>query len=323
MSLRVEPFSGETGEWDAFVERQGGTHFHRYGWRQLFEQVLGHDCLYMAARDQAGRLAGVLPLVRVKSLVFGHYLVSVPFVNYGGPVGSDDAIRLLSDWAADQARSDGVKLLELRSRGPLPVELPVSHRKITVVLDLPPQGPDALMKRFEAKLRSQVRRPAREGIEVRFGADQVGPFFQVFSRHMRDLGTPTMPKRLFEAMARVFPDAWFGCAWMGDLPVAAGAGFVWGNEFEMTWASSLQAYKRFSPNMGLYWAFMRRAIGSGRIFLSSDSLFSCSRRTRSSSAKTVLAERRFQPERARYMRAKLKGRRMLSSLGEKGGPMTG
>jgi serine/alanine adding enzyme len=263
VSLRVEPFSGEVGQWDAFVERHGGTHFHRHGWRQVFEQALGHECLYMAARDDTGTLAGVLPLVRVRSLVFGHYLVSVPFVNYGGPLGGDEAVRLLSSWAADRARSDGVRLLELRSRTPLSIELPVSHRKITVVLDLPSEGPDALMKRFEAKLRSQVRRPAKEGIEVRFGPDQVEPFFRVFSRHMRDLGTPTMPSRFFEEIARTFPDAWFGCAWLGDVPVAAGAGFVWGSEFEMTWASSLQQYNRFSPNMGLYWAFMRRAMEQG------------------------------------------------------------
>ena len=55
---------------------------------------------------------------------------------------------------------------------------------------------------------------------------------------MRDLGTPTLPRRFFEAIARKFPgDAWFVCAWLDGTPVAAGAGFRWGCEFEMTWAS--------------------------------------------------------------------------------------
>ena len=39
-------------------------------------------------------------------------------------------------------------------------------------------------------MRSQVRRPQKEGVTVRFGPDQVAPFFEVFARHMRDLGTP-------------------------------------------------------------------------------------------------------------------------------------
>lgn len=161
------------------------------------------------------------------------------------------------------ADSSGVKLLELRSAIELPVDLPVSHRKVTVVLDLPADA-DGLMKAFPTKLRSQVRRPEKEGVTYAFGADQVDPFFTVFSRHMRDLGTPTQGRRLFEAIARAFPDdAWFGCAWLGGRPIAAGAGFRWGTEFEMTWASALSEFNRTSANMGLYRAFMERAIAEG------------------------------------------------------------
>lgn len=259
----MRPFAGAADEWDAFVRAQAGwTAFHLYAWRGIYEEVSGHEAFYLEARDPVGVMVGVLPLVRVKSLVFGHYLVSLPFVNYGGPLGSTEAVRALSDWAVDRAREDRVKLLELRSRVELPLDLPVSHRKVTVVLDLP-KSPEALMKSFEAKLRSQVRRPAKEGIAVRFGPDQVGPFFEVFSRHMRDLGTPAQPRRLFECIAGRCPEAWFGCAWLGNVPVAGGAGFVWNGEFEMTWASSLYAYNKLSPNMGLYWAFMERAVREG------------------------------------------------------------
>ncbi len=264
MTLAVEPFQGSADEWDGFVRRQAGwSHFHLLGWRTVYQRVSGHECLYFAARDQAGRLAGVLPLVRVRSLLFGHYLVSLPFVNYGGPLGSDEAVRLLASAAVDRADQDGVKLLEFRNRGPLPLELPASHRKITVVLDLPPEGPDALFKRFEPKLRSQIRRPQKEGVSVRFGPDQVAPFFEVFAAHMRDLGTPTQPRKLFTTIAELFPDAWFGCAYLGERPVACGAGFRWGSEFEMTWASSLSAYNKVAPNMLLYWSFMERAMAEG------------------------------------------------------------
>ena len=141
--------------------------------------------------------------------------------------------------------------------------MPVSHRKITVLLDLPGSEP-ALMKQLDAKLRSQVRRPQKEGVTVKFGADQVEPFFHVFAQHMRDLGTPTQPRLLFDTIAAIFPeDAWFGCAWLEGRPVACGCAFAWGSEVEMTWASSLNAYKRIAPNMLLYYRFMERAIDAG------------------------------------------------------------
>jgi serine/alanine adding enzyme len=221
--------------------------------------------VYLAARDGLGQLAAVLPLVRVKSLVFGHYLVSMPFLNYGGPLGTDQGIRAVTDEACRLADSGGAKLLELRSRVALPLDLPVSHRKITVVLDLPEgRDPARLWQALGSKLRAQVKRPQKEGLEVRFGPDQIEPFFRIFARHMRDLGTPTQPRALFEALPRYFGDSvWFACAYLGDEPTAAGCGFRWGDEFEMTWASALSSYKRLAPNMLLYWAFMDRAVREG------------------------------------------------------------
>ena len=262
--IRVERLTGAAADWDAFVRSQREwTPFHLLAWRDVISRVFGHPTIYLAAREGTA-LVGVLPLVLVKSPIFGRFLVSMPFVNYGGPLGSDDAVRALVDEATRIAVTERVKLLELRSRTQLPLDLAVSHRKITVVLDIPAGEPDRLFKSFESKLRSQVRRPQKEGIEVRFGRDQLDPFYEVFARHMRDLGTPVQPKRLFTALADAFgDDLWIGAAWYQGQPVAGGVGFRWGTEFEMTWASSLYAFNKLSPNMALYWSFMERACNAG------------------------------------------------------------
>ena len=272
--ITVDRFAGSADEWDAVVRDAGHaapgdwTHFHLYGWRTVIGEVLGHECPYLVARDGGGRAVGVLPLVRVRSRIFGHYLVSMPFLNYGGPIGSQAAQQALVNAAVRLATEQSVDLLELRSPTALPVELPVSHRRITVVLDLSSGGPEQIWKALDAKVRSQVRRPQKEGVEMRWGSDQVRPFFAVFARHMRDLGTPTQPLRLFEAIAATFPnDVWIGCAYFQGRPVAAGWGFRWRDEVEITWASALSAYNRIAPNMLLYWGFIERAAKEGcRLF---------------------------------------------------------
>jgi serine/alanine adding enzyme len=261
---RIERFTGSAVEWNTFARSQRGyTHFHRYEWRALIERVFGHECIYLAAYDEQGAVQGILPLVRVKSIVFGHYLVSMPFVNYGGPLGTDAGVRAVVGEAVALARAGNVKLLELRSRTPQPIDLPASHRKITVLLDLA-GTPDAVFKRFEPKLRSQIRRPQKEGVTVKFGATEAEGFYRVFAEHMRDLGTPVQSRTLFSAIAETFPDdAWFACAYLRGEAVAGGCGFRFGDEFEMTWASSLRAYNREAPNMLLYWSLMERAMESG------------------------------------------------------------
>ena len=260
----VETFQGTPQQWDTFVRAQPGwTHFHLWGWKAVIERVFGHECIYLAHKDETGRLTGVLPLVRVRGL-FGHFLVSMPFLNYGGPLGSDAAVIRLVEHASELARRKRVKLLELRSRSPLPIEMPVSHRKLTVLLDLQAGNPEATWKQFEPKIRTQVRRSMKDGATMRFGNQELDPFFSVFSTHMRELGTPTQSRRFFETILEVFPeDTWFGSVYLNDVVVASGCGFKWGTEFEMTWSSALPAYKQLRPNMLLFWSFMERAAKEG------------------------------------------------------------
>ena len=263
--VSVSLFGGADKEWDDFVRAQPNwTHFHLIGWRAIIGRVLGHECPYLVARETATeRIVAVLPLVRVRSLLFGHYLVSMPFLNYGGPLGREDGVRALATEAVAIAARTGVKLLELRSRTALPVALQVSHRKLTVVLDLP-SDPDALWASLPGKLRSQIKRPRKDGVDVRFGVEQLDAFHQVFAHHMRDLGTPSLPKALFEVIADVFPDdVHFAVAYHDGQPIACGCGFLWNGEFEMTWASALRSHRAMSPNMLVYWELMHRMVGAG------------------------------------------------------------
>ncbi len=263
-TIQVQPFTGSVTEWNNFAAAQHGfTAFHRLEWSDVITRVHRNEVLALAARDVAGTLRGALLLARLKSAAFGHYLVSMPYLNYGGPLGDDDAVRALCEHANALAASQGVKLLEMRSARELPVDLPVSTRKITVVLALEGNA-ESVFNKFKAKLRSQVRRPAKEGVEIRMGAGQVDAFHQVFARHMRDLGTPAQPRSFFRAIAELFgDDAWFATAWLKGQPIACGAGFRWGSEFEITWASSLREYNKVSANMGLYWALIERAANEG------------------------------------------------------------
>lgn len=264
--LQIRAYAASPEEWDDFVcSCAGWTHCHLYGWRRVIERAMGHRAHHLAARDANGRLVGVLPLTRVRSVLFGDYLVSMPFLNYGGPLGTDAAVAGLAQSAARLADEFGCRLMELRSRYELPVDLPASQRKVTVTLPLPPGDPEALLNSFKSKVRSQVRRPMKEGVEVEFGHDQLDGFYEVFAQHMRDLGTPVLSRVWFEEIAATFADsAWIGCARLSDgTPVAGGFGFRWDREFEMTWASALWAYSRIAPNMLLYWRFMERAVREG------------------------------------------------------------
>lgn len=256
---------GEEPEWDAFLAGDGqGTFCHLSGWGRVLRDALGHSTHYLLARDRGGAVAGLLPLARVQSRLFGDFLVSLPFLNDGGPIGAPEVRSALCAQAIDLARRSRVDLLEIRSRYPVPGPLNDASRKVTVLLPLPATPRELWENTLRAKVRSQIRRPQKEGMEVRFGPGQLPAFYRVFARNMRDLGTPVLPRRLFEAILREFPEqVHFGVVYHGAEAVAAGCGFRWQGEFEMTWASALREFNAMAPNMLLYWAFMERVIEEG------------------------------------------------------------
>jgi len=263
MTLSVREYAGSADAWNAFAAASaGGTFCHWHGWRGVIERAFGHECHSLAAYD-GETLAGILPLVRVKSLVFGHYLVSMPFLNYGGPLGTPAAARALAGHAVELARAGRVKLLELRSTAPLEVDLAASHRKLTVVLDLP-GTPEALWKQLSHGMRNKIRKPQKEGVEVRIGPAEAEPFWEIFAEHMRDLGTPTLPLRWFTVLREAFGDGvWFACAYHGGRPIAGGCGFVTPREFELTWSSALNRHRDLRANVLLHYAFMEAAVRRG------------------------------------------------------------
>lgn len=247
-------------EWDAFVgEAPQATLYHLSGWKGVIERSFGHRTHYLMSLDGAQLVKGILPLVHLKSRLFGSFLVSLPYFNYGGACAVDEATArgLLAD-AVELARELGAEHIELRhTHNSLP-ELPVKQEKVSMRLALP-SDPELLFRSFDSKLRSQIRRPQKEGMVASIGgAEELDAFYAVFSENMRDLGTPVYGKAFFRNILETFPDR----TWIGTVrdregrPVAAGFLVEFRGVMEVPWASSLRRFNRFSPNMLLYWRML-------------------------------------------------------------------
>lgn len=112
VTVRERPGAG----WDEFVRaRPAASIYLLSGWSLLARDVFGHQAFFIESHDAGGALNGVLPLVRQKSLLFGDFLTSIPFFNYGGALADTPEItQALMDQARVQAQSLGCRYLELR-----------------------------------------------------------------------------------------------------------------------------------------------------------------------------------------------------------------
>jgi len=262
----------DAAAWDEYVAAHpDGFGSHEWAWREIFERVFGHTCHYLAARAESGKIAGVLPIVEIRSLLFGRSMTSLPFLNFGGVLAASDAVaRQLLASAGELARSRGCRHVELRHIGRVFDHLPCRQHKVTMRLGLCSAGASApasadLWDRIDRKARNQVRKAQKSNLTVeRGGVDLVPAFYQVFSRNMRDLGTPVYPARLFDAIMRRFPErARIIIVRLAGVPIAAGLTIRTREMVEIPWASSIRDYNHLCPNHLLYWHALETAVAEG------------------------------------------------------------
>ncbi len=145
--------------WDEYIARSGRSipSYHP-AWLSVAEQGLGQRP-YMVEAVQGGEVRGLLPLVFMKSLLFGRFLVSMPYLNYGGVTSDDEEMaRLLIDRAIDLADQLDVRYLQLRSQQAIdhPRLTTKASIKVNVTRALPSTA-DALWSQLGTKVRNQVR----------------------------------------------------------------------------------------------------------------------------------------------------------------------
>lgn len=258
---------GAAARWDAFVAgHPRGTLCHTSHWVKFAAEAFGFEAAWILQETIGGELTGVLPLVCQRSRLFGDRWVSLPYLNYGGPLAADtDAERPLMEAAATLARGTRVKVLEIRDTA-LRVNYAVRTHKATLVLQLPTTV-DELSDRLGAKLRSQIRRADREQPEVREGgAELIADFYPVFAETMRDLGTPVYPRRFFELMFdRVGADCRIVIVRLAGEPAAVAVLTHGRDTVEIPWAGSLRRFRPAAVNMRLYWECLRHAVESRRL----------------------------------------------------------
>lgn len=256
----------EVSAWNAYVLKSPlTTGYHLAEWRRVIEEAFGHRTYYLAVKTQDGAVQGIVPLVLLASRAFGRFLVSLPFVNYGGLVADSSEGRvLLEAHAIEQAKALNADHIELRHEDTTGTSWVSSERKVSMRLSLT-NSYEQLLKGFPSKLRSQIRRAQKEGMTVRIGGSEcIEEFYAVFSRCMRDLGTPVYAKGFFARILEVFQKETRICVVShGGTPVAAGLLYGFRSSLEIPWAASDKRFNKLSPNMLLYGSVLEYACQQG------------------------------------------------------------
>ncbi len=287
----------QPADWDRYVlDHFQGSPFHLFGWKGIFERVYHLPTFYLMAVEKPAEhrpplaprsaVRGILALALINSGPTRRRLVSLPYVDVAGVLAEDrrSETRLLAE-AIRIAQANQVRWIELRQHTLLkcdpsnPASRPmdgdfkldtqvrswrVSSHKASLQRPLPADA-QQLMQSFKSKLRSQIKKAFKNELTHEVGGASLLPdFYRVFSRNMRDLGSPIHSRRLFESVFDTFGDrAKVALVRRGGHPVAASIVLHHNNRLHNPWASSVKAFRNLGTNMLLYWTMLAHACDRG------------------------------------------------------------
>jgi FemAB-related protein (PEP-CTERM system-associated) len=264
----VKLFEPQASEgWNRFVrEHADGTFFHLAEWREVMQRAFGHRTHYLYAQSAAG-IVGVLPLVQVKSVLFGHALVSTPFCVYGGILASTpQAHAALTQAACELGKSLGVDHIEMRNRRQQHPGWASKDLYVTFRRPIAPD-PEANMQAIPRKQRAMVRKGIQKGLRSEIDAN-VDRMYAIYSESLRNLGTPVFSRRYPRVLLEVFREH---CEVLtvldGQQPIASVLSFLFRDEVLPYYGGSTLAARSVAGNDFMYWQVMENARQRGaRVF---------------------------------------------------------
>ena len=250
--------------WQEYLDRFAGPALgNRWEWEEVYD-VYGLQVERLIAL-RVDQVVGVVSLVCQRSMVFGRQLVSLPWLDAAGVLAADEAAeQALLDAVVQLANKQGVDTVQLRQLQPLQSWQQPRTDKVLMQLDLPASSQE-LWKSFAPKVRNQVRKAEKSGLRYTAADSQsLAEFFDVYSRNMRDLGSPSHSRHLLQRVCQVFgDDASLHLVRLDGKTIGAGLTLANGTALEIPWASSLRGYNRYCVNHLLYWNILRGACQVG------------------------------------------------------------
>lgn len=252
---------GEVARIEGFVERMGGTPFHRPAWLRAVERGTGQIATGLVA-EKGGQIIGWLPLTEVHSPFFGRALVSSGFAVGGGVLAHGERTALmLCRHAEELAARRSCQTIEMRG-GALPDDWDITTTShCGFVADLAADEETQLLA-IPRKQRAEIRKGLKLELVTETGRTKAdrAVHYAIYAESVRNLGTPVFPRALFDAVLDAFgADADILTVRHEGVAVASVLSLYHGGAVMPHWGGGTFAARHLRANEVMYFQLMLHA----------------------------------------------------------------
>lgn len=250
-------------EWERFVgDRANATVFHTLGWKRAVESAFGYTPRYRLVTDRDRTVAAV-PGFEVPT-VFGT-TVTTPFGEYGFPLIDGESEPILAALAEVTSPLETLILKESdwsETTGYSTAGFGGVETGICLQLGVDRPFDAVWDDSFASDARRNVRKAREFGVTVS-EADSIDPYYPLYLRTMRRLGSPPFPAAFFKALEEELAESVTLLLARYDGEVIAGLlAFEYGDRCLIWSNASTPEVWDYNPNDLLYTEIIRRACES-------------------------------------------------------------
>jgi len=264
-SINVRPaLVSDQHAWTRFVDAHPDAGvFHDWRWLPLIHSVFGHTDRSLIAH-RGDEMVGILPLMEVRTWLFGHTLVSLPFCQWAGILTLDDgAESALRSAAIDLAQTLQVSHLEWRNTAPTRSGLPAQSELYVRFRRSIADDDEANLKAIPRKQRAMVRKGIANGLSARPCTTE--EFHELYADNVHRHGTPCAPMSFFKGIQSAFGN---DCEMLlvvdsDGTPLSSVLTLYWRNEVFPFYAGDTSQARHRAANDFKYWEVMRRGARRG------------------------------------------------------------
>ena len=261
--------------WDDYVHNSPrGNLYYTFEYREIIISTYGFDPYYLIAK-KGDIIVGIFPIFYVKLKLFGNYMVSIPFCDYGGPIGDTREIENeLIKRTKELSNKININYILIRTYTELnDNELLVKKDKFNFMLDLP-NNINQMWDDLKPKVRNQIRKAKKNNLKFVIDKTNLGikDFYKIFSIKMKDFGTPVHSIKLFNNMFLILKEKMYLCK-INYKGKTIGSAIMLRHDkiYEVPFAATLKEYSHLCINHLMYWELLKLSIeNEGEIFILDD-----------------------------------------------------
>jgi len=265
--------------WNEYIKRNPHSHvYHLWEWGDVLCKTYKYERHYVAVK-KGDHILGVFPCLFIKSLFFGKRLISLPFVEYAGPLLKNDldpytaklVLIQLSDYIDTLAKKLKADYIEIRHPPPflspllLSMNFKVLRRHVTFRVDLT-NGESKIWRALDKKCRNSLRKAMKAGVKIEeVDLDGLELYYDLYLDAQKRLGSPPHSFSFFRNAYNAFKPAGLlemTLAIYEDRPIAGVMTFCFRDKLYWFGNVTNRKYSSLNPTNLLLWQTIQRGIQS-------------------------------------------------------------